>query len=754
MSAEKTPLVSVVLPVHNAGHAIASAFDQLDRLDYPNLEFIFIDDASSDDTAALLAAYVDRESRAELVTLANNRGPAGARNLGLSRARGQYVWFVDWDDAWRPMILREMVHAAERASAEIVVCGASWRSSAGRDFGRTDGLSRDAVYSGKQCVDLILMGRIEGYLWNKLFRRSLLGDSPFPDMRTQEDLCAVAHVLPRAERVAFIGEILYHHVVRAGSVTNTRNPPLDNLRVAYRVVRDIALTSDMHPARERLLRYWRLRHYLSLVGTSLRLSDDETSARFLREFRESVRLRDIFESTLISPRRAAKAGLVWMLGDYYVPLRVGVVRVRNSWRSRPPQAGGGVDIVIRTLPLRRGNYGGILQAYSLQKALESLGYVAAVDVSERLPAQVAMKKALMRGVSRLVRRPVGFDEKMRQLNWNINSFVETKMRTVRLFVLNAWLPPRRLSRLSAVVVGSDQVWRPQYGDVNSYLLDFVPANSRVRRIAYAASFGTDKAPRMGARSADFVRRFDAVSVREETGVDIARDLWGVEASRMPDPTFLVDPAMLAALGGPPRVDDSVGGAFAYVLDESPSMKALLASLPEAMGTGLVTLAVPTVGGSRGFELRPKVEDWVRSIRDADAVITDSFHGTVFALLFKKQFVAVGNVERGMSRFEALLARFGLTQRLVMAADGDCDKGADHAARVTEMLRRPIDWDLVTAVTQEERARGLDFLSMALSRGVESETPVSVRVDPQSVAANRNASQFEFSRRTSEGAELS
>ena len=109
---------------------------------------------------------------------------------------------------------------------------------------------------------------------------------------------------------------------------------------------------------------------------------------------------------------------------------------------------------------------------------------------------------------------------------------------------------------------------------------------------------------------------------------------------------------------------------------------------------------------------PPVSAWLRGFRDAAFVVTDSFHGCVFSILFNRPFVAIGNASRGLSRFHSLLKTFGLESRLVLLGD----EGFDAAARerVLRLVRVEIDWARANATPARERARSRAFLERALS----------------------------------------
>ncbi|MGP6176015.1 glycosyltransferase family 2 protein [Microbacterium sp. A196] len=325
--------VSVILPVHNAGDAIKHTLRQLGELSCDDTEFIFVDDASSDGTGAVLADFCARGDSRFLLTAEENLGPAGARNLGLTVAHGDYVWFVDWDDEWAPNILDVLVEATEGGIADVVACRARWRLGSGVDLKVTDGVNDDAAVGPSDAVDLLLRGVLRGYLWNKLFRRALLGREPFPNMRTQEDLCVVASALSSARHVVLISNVLYYHVIRDGSVTNSVDPPLANLDYSRDAVLRAARSLPDTARRRTLMERFSLDVDLSIVGTALRLASDSTQREVMHRTRSSLQAARIFKVASVDPKLATKALVLKYLGDGYPSLRRVVLKPR-AWLRR------------------------------------------------------------------------------------------------------------------------------------------------------------------------------------------------------------------------------------------------------------------------------------------------------------------------------------------------------------------------------------------------------------------------------------
>ncbi len=267
----------------------------------------------------------------------------------------------------------------------------------------------------------------------------------------------------------------------------------------------------------------------------------------------------------------------------------------------------------------------------------------------------------------------------------------------------------------AIVVGSDQVWRsiffvPMWGKqpMENAFLAFTKGWN-IKRVSYAASFGTDVweySEKQTLRSKEAIRKFDAVSVREENGVKLCKQYFDVDAMHVLDPTMLLDASDYIELFEQKQTPKSEGTLLNYVLDQTEEIKDLIQRV--AAGKKLVPFAVnnPYEGDETkplDRRVKPSVETWLRGFYDADFVITDSFHACVFSIIFRKQFVVTGNKWRGMARFESLLRMFGLEDRLV---DGKVDMTA----------LQPIDYDKVYELYGKLKEKSFRFLAESLKSG--------------------------------------
>lgn len=378
-------------------------------------------------------------------------------------------------------------------------------------------------------------------------------------------------------------------------------------------------------------------------------------------------------------------------------------------------------MLITTLPLN-SNYGGILQAYALQRVIREIGFRAVTDTSTPRPLTRRVRRRLW-AAYRSVRMalPARLD-----WNWQADRIVTEASRSfIARNIATGWAVERagtrrgraRLARrFRTVVVGSDQVWRAAYADIPAQFLEMVGTAEagRPRRISFAASFGADDIAEYSARdritAAELIQRFDAVSVREESGVRICREEFGVRAERHVDPTMLLGPEHYRELVSRSGAESApaAGRLLIYRLDTNHGVRQVEEALGERLGLpALELLPAARPPSFRAYAAdptrfaRPSVERWLASFASADFVVTDSFHGCVFSILFNRPFVAYANHERGASRFDSLLGVFGLEHHLA-SASGEID----------DRVFAP-DWNAVNGVLTAERERAMSYLTANL-----------------------------------------
>ena len=361
-----------------------------------------------------------------------------------------------------------------------------------------------------------------------------------------------------------------------------------------------------------------------------------------------------------------------------------------------------MKIGIVTQPLLN-NYGGVLQNFALQSTLRKLGHTPiTIDYSIVMSRGRYVKvwlRTLLHNLFHSAKRPYPQSRVVKQRQPQFARFVEQHIALTRS--VSRYSPSLvREYGFEAVVAGSDQIWRPCYNRrvLTNMFLDFVKERSGVKRVAYAASLGVDHweyKPRKTRKCRCFAKRLHAISVREESGVALCADNLGVKVTEVLDPTLLLSSADYREVCATVPCSEERYVA-AYILDATPEKVALVKQEAERRG-----VEARIYGADSNATL--SVEEWLAMFRDAEYVITDSFHGSVFSIIFRREFAVIINRDRGASRFVSLLGKFGLLERIVIdASRGVLPVGA-------------IDWSAVEPQLYKWQEISLNFLTKALCR---------------------------------------
>ena len=349
-----------------------------------------------------------------------------------------------------------------------------------------------------------------------------------------------------------------------------------------------------------------------------------------------------------------------------------------------------MKIGILTLPLHT-NYGGILQAYALQTVLERMGHeVVVFNKKAQLPILPSYKKLLYYSVRFIKKILVNPHTIVRRETIARNEYPIVSQYTDRFinqYIHSYWIngiQDIEDANINAMIVGSDQIWRPRYfsrmwqSDLANAFLAFTERWG-IKRYAYAASFGVSEweyPQAINESLREAAKRFNAISVREKSGIDLCRDFLGVYAVQVLDPTMLLAKEDYLKLVEDARQPLNAGDLFCYILDSTSEIEGLIARI--AREKQLIPFRVKAERMERTNTIEERthkpVEAWIRGFYDAKFVVTDSFHACVFSILFGKPFIVVGNKGRGLSRFSSLLDMFSLSDNMIASvAEYDPEK---------------------------------------------------------------------------------
>lgn len=332
------------------------------------------------------------------------------------------------------------------------------------------------------------------------------------------------------------------------------------------------------------------------------------------------------------------------------------------------------------------NYGAILQAYALQEYLTRLGHI--VYIIDYKPRRYDFTwKSILKHPRNLLylRKSVCRILKEKKLTEFRKKYLHMTDRYYRQYDLSTIV-----KEFDVLVSGSDQVLNPYYtmmgeGDTTSvYYLDFPDA--KCVKFGYALSFGCVRYPEEAAVYASrFIKHFDRISVRENSGADIVRQLkYPGDSVLVPDPTILEGSRLFDRLDLPSR---EIGTPYVCVY-------MLRRSLPYRVENALYIDDV-----HRTYSM----EEWLSLIRGAETLVTNSYHGMIMAILFRVPFIV--ELEDGDSagmndRFVTLLKKLGLEYRI--------NRG-NSISRL--MMADDIDWESVEKKLAEFRNVGEGFLKI-------------------------------------------
>lgn len=337
------------------------------------------------------------------------------------------------------------------------------------------------------------------------------------------------------------------------------------------------------------------------------------------------------------------------------------------------------------------NYGAELQAYATIKTLEQLGHeVEIIDVrlDDAIPSNIKGK------ISNFI-SSFGPSEKKFQNFWKKYFHPTQHYRTLQDIQEN---PPVA----DAYLVGADQVWNPDITKSYSslFFLDF--GGDNVKRLSYASSFGTSEwcHPAITDKIQSLLKRFDAIACREQSGVEILRDVFKIKADCVLDPTFLLE--NYDELTG--KIEEKQTLVF-YPLSIDPELETYASQLGKKLGLRVINNKQCTYILPKVVWDRVSVEDWVKNIAEAQFVITRSFHGMVFSLMHRRQFAVVGTRTNRSTRLLNLLASLDLEDRFFTSFD---------ELNQAEPWAHKINYDLVTPKLQSLIADSRCTLNKILS----------------------------------------
>jgi hypothetical protein len=361
-----------------------------------------------------------------------------------------------------------------------------------------------------------------------------------------------------------------------------------------------------------------------------------------------------------------------------------------------------MKIGILTVPFNN-NYGGFLQAFALKRVLKDSGHEVLFINRKRnrsLISRLLLSFCEILDVLHIRRRQT------KRISIHTDRFVQTYLTPMSkpVFSRKGMDVVNKLG-IDCMIVGSDQVWRYHYAkdSIDEYFFSFL--DKSIKRFSYAASFGIDSCDYPLDKikvCSEALRVFSGISVREDSAIDLLENSFSVNkgfAQVVLDPTLLLSRKRYEEIFNLHEecFEDHL---FTYFLDLDETKEQYTRLVTSKYHLELDVFKAQTE--KHNDIIRP-VEDWLNAIRNSKFVLTDSFHGMVFSIIFNKPFYVFVNNKRGNTRFVSLLGRLGLQNRIIQKESPVIENNLDDC----------IDWNVVNSKVANLQSVSLSFINKCL-----------------------------------------
>lgn len=693
MHGSEQKMVSVIVPVYNAEKFVEGCVESLVSQTYPNVEIILVNDGSKDQSPKICDALAEKHKNIRVIHKAN-AGVSAARNDGMKAAKGEYIHFCDSDDTLEPETYQEIIDKLEAENADVAYFGWFVDTPDGQSVSKTDNAldgvgNQDDLFETMLCLTGAPGGNkgYGNYIWNKIYRRTKLLDSngeiiPFDTgISIAEDGLWLVHVAQNWQKGVFSRKAYYHYVTNPNSAMNKASE-YARTRLASQATHIMML--DVLKAYNR--KYFEIHRNActKYFWMTVKGNPEGKKVPFLQQVIANV--VNINEGQC--PENIAK-DVNWYMGQ------------AAAYKKLQQEVANRLDIrKVGILTFHRAiNYGALLQGYALQEKLKDVGLDAWM-VDYRCPFVEAAYK-LTWGLNRKKWssiRPwlLGIPDQIRKKR-RFRAFARKHLNLSRAYKLENVRECEK--EFDGLITGSDQVWNMKNsGDDHSYMLDFVTDDRK--KLSYAVSLGAYEPT---GEEEELIRTFSKVSFREKNAVTYSTETLKKEAHHDIDPTLLLTKEQWEKL----VLKKKPRKPYIFIYSVHPQNRMVEYARKLAAEKGLeiyhlhnrVKKDIQEEGVNVIFDCSP--QQFLTWIHNADYVITNSFHGTVFSILFERPFLSELETRGGFNnRVWELLRMLGIQRRIL-----DKVPGVNDGVTPDE----PIDWKQVKTKMQEQRKLSVDYL---------------------------------------------
>lgn len=642
-------LVSIIVPVYNVEKVLERCLDSVKSQTYQMIEVLLIDDGSTDNSGKICDRYAAADQRFKVYHLKNS-GVSNARNFGLENFNGEYLTFVDSDDVVSKYLIEHLLMAAIESGTLLATCHSiNFRYD-------TDIKIEEAVDTKIKQIKLkdYRYTNYEAHFvaWGVLYHRSFVREIRFcTDLFVGEDTFFFAEVINLAGIVVDVDEPLYYHIVYNVSLSQGC---FDDKK--YTEIITWKRICDLFKNIDGLYESCRVALSLRCVlGIKRALNDRVLNIKLYENmFQTLMENYNYFISSNIRIKDKGVGTLFCIFNKLF--------KIYYLFKQSRNLKTACIITIYDPVP----NYGNRLQNYAVEQVLKYLGLKVITLTFEKNMLDLKMK------IKYVTNRLSGYRLGKRKFFW--------KYDVPKLYKFNCfncrYLNPHHISSNEDLVVtnadyfilGSDQVWNPdffKYGIMRESL--FLLKDVKIeKKVCFSPSFGVDNlAKEWELVFQKYLQLIPHISVREEAGAKIVKNLTGKKAAVLIDPTMMLDADEWTKIAKPPKgINLEIPYILTYFIGDVGKR------VEEDLGkwTGKYNLNVYKLNDKSQQKIYVSgPREFISLISKAELIMTDSFHACVFSFLFKKPFLVYsreGNESSMMSRMETFLKKFDLERKYV------------------------------------------------------------------------------------------
>lgn len=214
----KNDLISIIIPVYKVEKYLEKCIESVLKQTYTNLQIILVDDGSPDNCGKICDEYAKKDSRIEVIHKANG-GLSDVRNVGISKAKGRYIGFVDSDDYIKEDMYEILLNLIKKYDADVSICNLYDVIDGNECIRNKENGIRE--YSRLDILKEVLLDKnIQSYAWNKLYEKELFDEIKYPIGKKYEDIGTTFYVFEKCNKIVVTSEPEYYYLKRSDSLVN------------------------------------------------------------------------------------------------------------------------------------------------------------------------------------------------------------------------------------------------------------------------------------------------------------------------------------------------------------------------------------------------------------------------------------------------------------------------------------------------------------------------------------------------------